>query len=395
MAYTAMKAFLQDELDGIRDSGLYKNEKIIRTPQGAEVDTSSGHEIIMCANNYLGLADSAEIEDAVANGLKTHGFGMASVRFICGTQDIHKELEEKITAWFGTDATILYSSCFDANTGLFETLLGPDDTIISDALNHASIIDGVRLCKATRKVYKHNNMDDLEEKLKESRDSRFRMIATDGVFSMQGDEADLVNICDLADKYDALVMVDDSHATGFLGPTGRGTPEKQGVLERIDVITSTMGKALGGASGGFTTGKQEIVDILRQRSRPYLFSNTIAPPVVVGTTKALEIIQTRPALREILHENTRHFRDQMNELGFNIIAGDHPIVPIMIGDEKKNVALANAVNAQGVFVVAFSFPVVPRGEARIRVQMSAAHSRDQLDYAISVFKQAGEEQGII
>ena len=395
MAYTAMKAFLQDELDGIRDSGLYKNEKIIRTPQGAEVDTSSGHEIIMCANNYLGLADSAEIEDAVANGLKTHGFGMASVRFICGTQDIHKELEEKITAWFGTDATILYSSCFDANTGLFETLLGPDDTIISDALNHASIIDGVRLCKATRKVYKHNNMDDLEEKLKESRDSRFRMIATDGVFSMQGDEADLVNICDLADKYDALVMVDDSHATGFLGPTGRGTPEKQGVLERIDVITSTMGKALGGASGGFTTGKQEIVDILRQRSRPHLFSNTIAPPVVVGTTKALEIIQTRPALREILHENTRHFRDQMNELGFNIIAGDHPIVPIMIGDEKKNVALANAVNAQGVFVVAFSFPVVPRGEARIRVQMSAAHSRDQLDYAISVFKQAGEEQGII
>ena len=395
MAYTAMKAFLQDELDGIRDSGLYKNEKIIRTPQGAEVDTSSGHEIIMCANNYLGLADSAEIEDAVANGLKTHGFGMASVRFICGTQDIHKELEEKITTWFGTDATILYSSCFDANTGLFETLLGPDDTIISDALNHASIIDGVRLCKATRKVYKHNNMDDLEEKLTESGDSRFRMIATDGVFSMQGDEADLVNICDLADKYDALVMVDDSHATGFLGPTGRGTPEKQGVLERIDVITSTMGKALGGASGGFTTGKQEIVDILRQRSRPFLFSNTIAPPVVVGTTKALEIIQTRPALREILHENTRHFRDQMNELGFNIIAGDHPIVPIMIGDEKKNVALANAVNAQGVFVVAFSFPVVPRGEARIRVQMSAAHSRDQLDYAISVFKQAGEEQGII
>jgi len=390
-----MKEFLQDELDGIRDSGLYKSEKIIRTPQGAEVDTSSGHEIIMCANNYLGLADSAEIEDAVANGLKTHGFGMASVRFICGTQDIHKELEEKITAWFGTDATILYSSCFDANTGLFETLLGPDDAIISDALNHASIIDGVRLCKATRKVYKHNNMDDLEEKLKESRDSRFRMIATDGVFSMQGDEADLVNICDLADKYDALVMVDDSHATGFLGPTGRGTPEKQGVLERIDVITSTMGKALGGASGGFTTGKQEIVDILRQRSRPYLFSNTIAPPVVVGTTKALEIIQTRPALREILHENTRHFRDQMNELGFNIIAGDHPIVPIMIGDEKKNVALANAVNARGVFVVAFSFPVVPRGEARIRVQMSAAHSRDQLDYAISVFKQAGEEQGII
>ena len=349
----------------------------------------------MCANNYLGLADSEEIEQAVVEGLKTHGFGMASVRFICGTQDIHKELEDKITGWFGTEATILYTSCFDANTGLFETVLGPEDAIISDALNHASIIDGVRLCKATRKVYGHNDMGDLEDKLKETQDARFRMIATDGVFSMLGDEADLVGICDLADKYDAMVMVDDSHATGFLGPTGRGSVDKQGVIDRVDVITSTMGKALGGASGGFTTGHKEIIDILRQRSRPYLFSNTLAPPIVVGALTALDILQTRPELRERLHANTAHFRSKMNELGFNIVPGDHPIVPIMIGDEKKNVALAQAVNARGVFVVAFSFPVVPRGEARIRVQMSAAHTREQLDRALAVFEEAGREQGVI
>ena len=335
MAYTAVKDFLQDELDSIRESGLYKDEKIIRTPQGAEVDTSTGHELIMCANNYLGLADSEEIEQAVVEGLKTHGFGMASVRFICGTQDIHKELEDKITNWFGTEATILYTSCFDANTGLFETVLGPEDAIISDALNHASIIDGVRLCKATRKVYKHNDMADLEDKLKETQDARFRMIATDGVFSMQGDEADLVGICDLADKYDAMVMVDDSHATGFLGPTGRGSVDKQGVIDRVDVITSTMGKALGGASGGFTTGRKEIIDILRQRSRPYLFSNTLAPPIVVGALTALDILQTRPELRERLHENTAYFRGRMNDLGFNIVPGDHPIVPIMIGMRRR------------------------------------------------------------
>ena len=395
MAYTAVKDFLQDELDSIRESGLYKDEKIIRTPQGAEVDTSTGHELIMCANNYLGLADSEEIEQAVVDGLKTHGFGMASVRFICGTQDIHKELEDKITNWFGTEATILYTSCFDANTGLFETVLGPEDAIISDALNHASIIDGVRLCKATRKVYKHNDMADLEDKLRETQDSRFRMIATDGVFSMQGDEADLVGICDLADKYDAMVMVDDSHATGFLGPTGRGSVDKQGVIDRVDVITSTMGKALGGASGGFTTGRKEIIDILRQRSRPYLFSNTLAPPIVVGALTALDILQTRPELRERLHENTAYVRNRMTDLGFDIVPGDHPIVPIMIGDEKKNVALAQAVNARGVFVVAFSFPVVPRGEARIRVQMSAAHTREQLDRALAVFEEAGREQGVI
>ena len=372
-----------------------KEEKIIKTAQGAEVDTSTGHELVMCANNYLGLADDPEIEQAVIDGLKTHGFGMASVRFICGTQDIHQELENKITDWYGTGATILYTSCFDANTGLFETILGPDDAIISDALNHASIIDGVRLCKATRKVYKHSDMADLEERLKETQDSRFRMIATDGVFSMQGDEAKLVDICDLADKYDAMVMVDDSHATGFLGPTGRGSVDKQGVIDRVDIITSTMGKALGGASGGYTTGRKEIVDILRQRSRPYLFSNTIAPPIVVGALKALEILQSRPELRERLHENTAYFRKSITDLGFKIIEGDHPIVPIMIGDEKKNVALAKAINARGVFVVAFSFPVVPRGEARIRVQMSAAHSREQLDFALRVFEEAGREQGVI
>ena len=395
MAYTAVKSFLQSELDTIRESGLYKEEKIIKTAQGAEVDTSTGHELVMCANNYLGLADDPEIEQAVIDGLKTHGFGMASVRFICGTQDIHQELENKITDWYGTGATILYTSCFDANTGLFETILGPEDALISDALNHASIIDGVRLCKATRKVYKHSDMVDLEARLQETQDSRFRMIATDGVFSMQGDEAKLVDICDLADKYDAMVMVDDSHATGFLGPTGRGSVDKQGVIDRVDIITSTMGKALGGASGGYTTGRKEIVDILRQRSRPYLFSNTLAPPIVVGALKALEILQSRPELREQLHENTGYFQKSITDLGFKIIAGDHPIVPIMIGDEKKNVALAKAVNARGVFVVAFSFPVVPRGEARIRVQMSAAHTREQLDFALRVFEEAGREQGVI
>ena len=395
MAYGAIREHLQAELDSIRASGLYKDEKIIRSPQGAEVDTSTGHELIMCANNYLGLADSDEIEDAVAAGLREHGFGMASVRFICGTQDIHKELEDRLTAWFGTEATILYTSCFDANTGLFETLLGPEDAIISDALNHASIIDGVRLCKATRKVYRHNDMDDLEAQLIATQEARFRMIATDGVFSMQGDEADLVRICDLASQYDAMVMVDDSHATGFLGPTGRGSVDKQGVIDRVDVITSTMGKALGGASGGFTTGRKEIIDLLRQRSRPYLFSNTLAPPIVVGAMKALEILQSRPELRERLHENTAYFRSRMTELGFNIIPGDHPIVPIMIGDEKKNVALSQAVNARGVFVVAFSFPVVPRGEARIRVQMSAAHTREQLDFALRAFEEAAREEGVI
>ncbi len=390
-----MKTWLEDELQTIRDSGLYKDEKIIRTPQGSDVDTSQGEMINFCANNYLGLADSPEVERAVADGLAEHGFGMASVRFICGTQDIHKTLERELTDWFGTEDTILYTSCFDANTGLFETLLGPEDAIISDALNHASIIDGVRLCRARRKVFEHADMADLETQLQATQDARFRMIATDGVFSMQGDIAPLSEICDLADRYDALVMVDDSHATGFMGPNGLGSPDEMGVMDRIDVLTSTMGKALGGASGGFTTGKKEIVEYLRQRSRPYLFSNTLAPPIVTGALKALEIVRSVPSLRETLWENTRHFRSEMSALGFDIIPGKHPITPIMLRDEIKTVELAKAVNERGIFVVGFSFPVVPRGEARIRVQLSAAHTREQLDRAISVFAEAGRELGVI
>ncbi len=395
MTYTKMKGFLEEELQTIKDGGLFKGEKIIKTPQGSLVDTPEGETINFCANNYLGLADSPEVEKAVADGLKDYGFGMASVRFICGTQNIHKDLERKLSEWLGTEDTILYTSCFDANTGLFETLLGEEDTIISDALNHASIIDGVRLCKAQRKVYKHANMDDLEARLKETQSARFRMIATDGVFSMQGDLAPLQQICDLAERYDALVMVDDSHATGFLGPNGRGTPDELGVEGRIDVLTSTMGKALGGASGGFTAGRQEIVDYLRQRSRPYLFSNTLAPPIVTGALKALEIVQDNRGLRSTLMENAAYFRAGMERLGFEILPGKHPIVPVMLRDELKNVEMAKAVNDRGVFVVAFSFPVVPRGEARIRVQLSAAHTREQLDRALAVFEEAGNEVGVL
>ena len=395
MTYTKMKGFLEEELQTIKDGGLFKGEKIIKTPQGSLVDTPEGETINFCANNYLGLADSPEVEKAVADGLKDYGFGMASVRFICGTQNIHKDLERKLSEWLGTEDTILYTSCFDANTGLFETLLGEEDAIISDALNHASIIDGVRLCKAQRKVYKHANMDDLEARLKETQSARFRMIATDGVFSMQGDLAPLQQICDLAERYDALVMVDDSHATGFLGPNGRGTPDELGVEGRIDVLTSTMGKALGGASGGFTAGRQEIVDYLRQRSRPYLFSNTLAPPIVTGALKALEIVQDNRGLRSTLMENAAYFRAGIERLGFEILPGKHPIVPVMLRDELKNVEMAKAVNDRGVFVVAFSFPVVPRGEARIRVQLSAAHTREQLDRALAVFEEAGNEVGVL
>ena len=395
MSYTKIKSWLTDELHQIDESGLFKGEKIITTAQGSRVDTRDGVNINFCANNYLGLADHPDILDAVVEGMRSHGFGMASVRFICGTQDIHKTLEERISEFLGTEDTILYTSCFDANTGLFETLLGAEDAIISDGLNHASIIDGIRLCRAQRKIYQHADTADLETKLKEAQDARFRLIATDGVFSMQGDLAPLKEICDLADKYDALVMVDDSHATGFLGPSGRGTPEEMGVAGRVDIITSTMGKALGGASGGFTAGRKEIVDYLRQRSRPYLFSNTLAPPIVVGALKALEMIQERPELRETLWENTKYFRGRMVELGFEIIPGIHPIVPIMLRDELKTVALAKAVNQRGVFVVGFTYPVVPMGQARIRVQISAGHTREQLDTALSVFEEAGREVGAI
>ena len=395
MAYTSIKSWLQQELETIETSGLFKNEKLIVSSQGAQVDTPDGEVINFCANNYLGLADHPEILATIQDRMKTHGFGMASVRFICGTQDIHKELEDRITNFMGTEDTILYTSCFDANTGLFETLLGPDDALISDSLNHASIIDGVRLCRAKRKIYQHSDMSELEERLKETQDSRFRLIATDGVFSMQGDLALLDQVCDLADKYDALVMVDDSHATAFVGPNGKGTAEEMGVMDRVDIVTSTLGKALGGASGGFTTGKKEIVSILRQRSRPYLFSNTLAPPIVAGAIKALEIAESQPELRQKLWENTSYFRTRMTELGFDIIPGIHPIVPIMVRDELKNVAIAKSMNDLGIFVVSFSFPVVPRGEARIRVQISAAHSKDHLDRAISAFESSGKEHGII
>lgn len=395
MAYTQIKTFLEGELRSIEESGLLKNEKVITSSQGAKVDTLDGEALNFCANNYLGLADSPEILEAVEEGMRTHGFGMASVRFICGTQDIHKELEQRITEFMGTEDTILYSSCFDANAGLFETLLGAEDALISDSLNHASIIDGVRLCRAQRKLYQHADMAELEERLKETQDARFRLIATDGVFSMQGDLAPLKEICDLADKYDALVMVDDSHATGFVGPNGRGTPEEMGVIDRVDVITSTLGKALGGASGGFTTGKKEIVAVLRQRSRPYLFSNTLPPLIVAGALKALEMAQAHPELRAQLWENTAYFRRSLTELGFDIIPGTHPIIPIMVRNEFKNVAIAKSMNERGIFVVSFSFPVVPKGEARIRVQISAAHTRGQLDTVLSAFESAGKEHGLI
>ena len=395
MAYTAMKSWLQDEIEGIREAGLFKGERIMTTAQGPRVDTPDGPTINFCANNYLGMADHPEVVAAVVEGMRTHGFGMASVRFICGTQDIHKTLEQRISDFLGTEDTILYTSCFDANTGLFETLLGAADAIISDGLNHASIIDGVRLCRAKKAIFRHFDMADLEEKLKEAESARFRMVATDGVFSMQGDVARLREICDLADRYDALVMVDDSHATGFMGPNGRGTPEELGVADRVDIITSTLGKALGGASGGFTAGRKEIVDYLRQRSRPYLFSNTLAPPIVAGALKALDIVQQNPDLRTALWDNAAYFRAGMSRLGFDILPGTHPIVPIMLRDEIKTVSIARAMNERGIFVVGFSFPVVPRGEARIRVQLSAAHSREQLDKALSTFEEVGRELGVL
>ena len=395
MSYTRMKSWLQAELENIRQAGLFKQEQSILTPQQPQIETSQGSTINFCANNYLGLADHPEVLKAAEEGLRKRGFGMASVRFICGTQDIHKTLEQRLSEFLGTEDTILYTSCFDANAGLFETLLGPEDAVISDALNHASIIDGIRLCRAQRKVFAHGDMEDLRAKLEETQSARFRLVASDGVFSMQGDLAPLPEICNLAEEYDALVMVDDSHATGFLGPNGRGTAEELGVSERIDITTSTLGKALGGASGGFTTGRSEVIEYLRQRSRPYLFSNTVAPPIVSGTLKALELVQQNPALRETLWDNTHHFRNGLEELGFEIIKGKHPIVPIMLRDELRTVELARSMNQRGIFVVGFSFPVVPRGEARIRVQLSAGHTRAELDQALSVFGEAGRELGVI
>ncbi len=387
--------WLLSELESIRQSGLYKEERIITSTQGAWVDTPQGTVINLCSNNYLGLANHPRILGAVIEALKKYGYGMASVRFICGTQDLHKRLESRISGFLGTEDTILYTSCFDANAGLFETLLGPEDYIVSDALNHASIIDGIHLCKAHRKVYRHADMEDLGVKLRETSEARFRMVVTDGVFSMHGDLAQLPDICRLAEEHEALVMVDDSHATGLIGSTGRGTPEYFGVTNRIDVLTSTLGKALGGASGGFTTGRQAIVDLLRQRSRPYLFSNTLAPPIVSASLKALELLESGPELVQKLHENTLYFRREIKARGFNIPEGIHPIVPIMIGDEKRTVEMARQLDTRGILIVGFSYPVVPRGEARLRVQISAAHTRDQLRCAIETLSEVGKGMGLL
>ncbi len=384
--YGAVEDHLAGQLAEIRAAGLYKAERVITSPQQAHVGVAGRAGVLnMCANNYLGLADHPEVIKAAHAALDQWGYGLASVRFICGTQAPHKALEQKLSEFLGTEDTILYSSCFDANGGLFETLLGAEDAIISDELNHASIIDGVRLCKAQRFRYRNNDMADLEQRLQEARGARFRLIATDGVFSMDGTIANLPAICDLADQHRALVMVDDSHAVGFLGPRGRGTPEHYGVRDRIDILTGTLGKALGGASGGYTSGRAKIIELLRQRSRPYLFSNSLAPMIVATSLVVLEILGASTALRDRLEENTRHFRQQMTAAGFQIVAGTHPIVPIMLGDAARATQMADRMLLQGVYVVGFSFPVVPAGKARIRVQVSAAHTREDLDRAVSAF----------
>jgi glycine C-acetyltransferase len=383
---------LSQTLEDIKSQGLFKTERVITTPQDAHIAITGGKRVLnMCANNYLGLADHPALIAAAKEALDTHGFGMASVRFICGTQDIHKELEAALTKFLGTEETILYPSCFDANGGLFETLLTEKDAVISDELNHASIIDGIRLCKAQRFRYKHNDMADLEAQLRAAQDVRFRLVATDGCFSMDGTIANLAEICDLAQRYNALTMIDDAHATGFLGKTGRGTHEYRGVMGRIDIITGTLGKALGGASGGFTSGRKEIVDLLRQRSRPYLFSNTIAPPVVAASLKALELLSASTELRDKLEENTKFFRAAVTERGLTIKPGVHPIVPIMIGDAAKSQKFAARMLEKGVYVIGFFYPVVPHGTARVRTQVSAAHSREDLELAVNAFAEVNEE----
>ena len=394
--YGKLKSILADQLAEIRSGGLYKEERLITTPQGANIKVQTGEDVLnFCANNYLGLSSHPDLLEAAKAGLETHGYGMSSVRFICGTQDIHKDLEQKISCFLGMDDTILYSSCFDANTGLFETVLTNEDAIISDQLNHASIIDGVRLCKAERHRYANSNMEELEAILQKTQDKRLRMIATDGVFSMDGTVANLKGICDLADKYDALVMVDDSHSTGFMGEHGRGTAEHCGAEGRIDVITSTLGKALGGASGGFTTARQEIIDILRQRSRPYLFSNTLCPVVVAAAIKVIDLLAETTELRDGLEENARYFREEMSKAGFSIKEGTHPIVPIMLGDAKLAQDVAKSLLEEGIYVIGFFYPVVPKGQARIRVQLSAAHTRAHLDKAIDAFTRVGKKFGVI
>ena len=390
---------VRGELDALEREGLGKRERVITSQQSADIEIEVGAErrrvLNLCANNYLGLANHPDVMDAAIDGIRSHGFGVASVRFICGTVDLHHALEAELSTFLGTEATILYTSCFDANGGLFETLLGPDDAVISDALNHASIIDGIRLCKARRLRYANADLADLERQLEAASDARFRLIATDGVFSMDGVVAPLDAICDLADRHDALVMVDDSHAVGVMGARGRGTHEHMGVLERVDIITGTLGKALGGASGGYTSGRRELVELLRQRSRPYLFSNALPPSLVAASLRVLELLDESDALRRTVHEHAAFFRQRMGDAGFDLVGADHPIVPVMIGDAALASRFAERLLEEGVYVVAFSFPVVPRGQARIRTQLSAAHSREQLEFAVLAFERVGRELGLI
>ncbi|MBX3127772.1 MAG: glycine C-acetyltransferase [Polyangiaceae bacterium] len=393
--YEAARGIYAAELASIREAGLFKRERVITTPQGARIESAGRTVLNFCANNYLGLSSHPSVIEGAKRALDSHGFGLSSVRFICGTQDLHKALEAKVSEFFGTEDTILYSSCFDANAGLFEVLLGAEDAIISDALNHASIIDGVRLCKAERHRYANGDMAELEAALKQTQSKRLRLVATDGVFSMDGYLAKLDSVCDLAEKYGALVMVDDSHATGFIGPTGRGTPEHFGVMSRVDVLTSTLGKALGGASGGFTTGKREIIELLRQRSRPYLFSNTLAPAVAGASLAVFELLETSAERREAVLANAARFRRGMASAGFTLKDGFHPIVPVMLGDARVAEQLAARLLEEGIYVIAFSYPVVPQGQARIRVQLSAVHTSEQIDEAVSAFTRAGRALGVL
>lgn len=394
--YETVEPALEREIQEIKEAGLYKNERIIVTPQGAEIRTDRGLEVLnFCANNYLGLSSHPKVIEAAKEAIDTHGFGLSSVRFICGTQDIHKELEEKIAAFLGMEDAILYAAAFDANGGLFEPLLTAEDAVISDALNHASIIDGIRLCKAQRFRFQHNDMADLEARLREAQGARRRMIATDGVFSMDGTIAQLDKMCDLAEQYDAMVMIDDCHATGFLGPTGRGTHEFKNVMDRVDIITGTFGKALGGASGGFTAAKKEIVDVLRQRSRPYLFSNTLAPAIVGASIAVVDMLSESTHLRDKLEANTRYFREAVTDAGFDILPGEHPIVPIMLYDAPLSQRFADRLLEEGIYVIGFFYPVVPKGKARIRVQLSAAHEQEHLERAVAAFTRVGKELGVI
>ena len=396
--YGKLQQHLQQELKDIKEAGLYKEERIITSPQGAEITLNTGEKVLnFCANNYLGLSSHPEVVQAAKDAMDTHGFGMSSVRFICGTQDIHKTLEQKIAEFYGTEDTILYAAAFDANGGVFEPLLGEEDAIISDSLNHASIIDGVRLCKAARYRYQNSDMKDLEQQLiaANANGARFKIIVTDGVFSMDGLVAPLDKICDLADKYDALVMIDECHAAGFIGETGRGTLEEKGVLGRIDIITGTLGKALGGAMGGYTTGKKEIIDMLRQRSRPYLFSNSLAPAIVGASIKVFEMLSTNTSLRDTLEENTNYFKKGMKNAGFDIVDGDSAIVPVMLYDAKLSQTMAKMLLAEGIYVIGFFFPVVPKEKARIRVQLSAAHTKEHLDKAIVAFIKVGKTLNVI